>query len=116
LRAAAQSAALAFVSADASIVRPLIGKPTSIYLPAGSGCFAATVIGGMTQTGKPRIYARCRTFVPASWLKPDQQFLPRAVNVQNTVALALWRWDRIGVPVARSSLRGNFENRPADAL
>jgi hypothetical protein len=27
--------------------------------------FAATVIGGMTQTGKARIYARCRTFVMA---------------------------------------------------
>jgi hypothetical protein len=72
------------------------GKPTSIYLTAGSGCFAGNVIGGMTQAGKARIYARCRTFVPASWLKPDQQFLPRAVNVQNTVALALWHWDKIG--------------------
>jgi hypothetical protein len=96
LRAAAKQAALAFVSADASTVRPLIGKPTSIYLTAGSGCFAATVIGGITQTGKTRIYARCRTFVPASWLKPDQQILPRAVNVQNTVALALWHWVKIG--------------------
>jgi sarcosine oxidase gamma subunit len=96
LRAAAQQAALAFVAADASIVRPLIGTATSIYLPVGSGCFAATVIGGMTQTGKAKIYARCRTFVPASWLKSDQQFLPRAADVQQTVALALWHWDRIG--------------------
>jgi hypothetical protein len=64
----------------------------SIYLPAGSGCFAATVIGGMTQTGKTRIYARCRTFVPATWLKPDQRPLPRAADVENTVALSLWGW------------------------
>jgi sarcosine oxidase gamma subunit len=74
LRAAAQQAALAFVAADASIVRPLIGTTTSVYLQAGSGAFAATVIGGMTQTGKAKIYARCRTFVPASWLKPDHVF------------------------------------------
>ena len=77
-------------------ITPLIGKPTSIYLPAGSGAFAATIIGGMTTTGKARIYARCRTFVPSTWLNADQQFLPRAVNVQNTVALALWHWDKIG--------------------
>jgi hypothetical protein len=96
LRTAAQQAALAFVAADAKVVTPLIGKPTSIYLPAGSGAFAATIIGGMTTTGKARIYARCRTFVPSTWLNADQQFLPRAVNVQNTVALALWHWDKIG--------------------
>src|SRR4029077_7764203 len=60
--------------------------------------------------------SRCESFVPASWLNADQQFLPRAVNVQNTVALALWHWDRIGVPVARSSLRRNFENWPADGF
>jgi hypothetical protein len=96
LRAAAQQAALAFVSADASIVRPLIGTATSVYLQAGSGAFAATVIGGMTQTGKTRIYARCKTFVPSTWLKPDQQYLPPAADVENTVALALWRWDKIG--------------------
>ena len=63
--------------------------------------FAATVIGGMTQTRKARrIYARCRTFGPATWLKPDQQFLPRAVDVEQTVALDLWHWDRIGLPVS----------------
>ena len=101
LRAAAQQAALAFVAPDAKVVTPLIGKPTSIYLPAGSGAFAAAIIGGMTQkTGKARIYARCRTFVPSSWLNADQQFLPRAVNVQNTVALDLWHWNKIGLPVS----------------
>jgi hypothetical protein len=96
LRAAAQQAALAFVAADASIVRPLIGRSTSIYLPAGSGCFAATVIGGLTQSGHARIYARVRTFVPASWLKPDQHCLPRATDVENMVAIALWGWHRVG--------------------
>jgi hypothetical protein len=100
LRAAAQQAALAFVAADTKVVAPLIGKPTSIYLPAGSGCFAATVIGGMTQTGKTKIYARCRTFVPTIWLKPDQQPLLRAVDVEQTVALDLWHWDKIGLPVS----------------
>lgn len=68
-----------------------------IYLPAGSGCFAGHVIGGMTQTtGNARIYARCRTFVPASCLKPDQLLLPRAAHVAQTVALDLWQRDRIG--------------------
>jgi hypothetical protein len=53
--------------------------------------FAATVIGGMTkQTGKAKIYARCRTFVPLTWLNADQQFLPRAVDVEQTVATDLW--------------------------
>jgi hypothetical protein len=54
------------------------------------------VIGGMTQTGKARIYARCRTFVPSTWLKADQQFLPRAADVEQTVAISLWQWDKIG--------------------
>jgi hypothetical protein len=59
------------------------------------------VIGGMTQkTGKAKIYARCRTFVPSSWLNADQQFLPRAVDVEQTVALELWHWDKIGLPVS----------------
>jgi hypothetical protein len=108
LRASAQQAALAFVAADASIVRPLIGTAQSIYLPTGSGAFAANLIGGMTQTGKPRIYARCRTFVPATWLKPDQVFLPRAADAENTVAVSLWQWNRIGeaiLPVSGMSHR-----------
>jgi hypothetical protein len=50
----------------------------------------------MTQTGKARIYARCRTFVPSTWLKADQQFLPRAADVEQTVAISLWQWDKIG--------------------
>jgi hypothetical protein len=77
------------VAADASIVSPLIGSPASIYLPAGSGCFLGTVIGGRIAAGKDCIHRRCRTFIPASWLKPDQLFLPRAANVQNTVAISL---------------------------
>jgi hypothetical protein len=75
LRTAAQQAALAFVAADAKVITPLIGTSTSIYLPGRSGAFAATVIGGLTQkTGKAKIYARCRTFVPS--------------------------WDKIGLPVS----------------
>jgi sarcosine oxidase gamma subunit len=100
LRAAAQQAALAFVAADAKVVTPLIGTSTSIYLPARSGAFAATVIGGVTTTGKAKIYARCRTFVHSSWLNADQQFLPRAVDVEQTVALDLWHWDKFGLPVS----------------
>jgi hypothetical protein len=57
----------------------------------------------MSDNVKARIYARCRTFVPASWLKADQQFLPRAVDVENTVALALWRWDKIGEAISVST-------------
>jgi hypothetical protein len=78
--------------------RPTIALTLIKHLPSGTeGAFAATVIGGMTQTGKARIYARCKTFVPSTWLKPDQQFLPRAVDVQNTAALDLWHWgERIG--------------------
>jgi hypothetical protein len=64
--------------------------------------FAATVIGGMTQAGKAYVYARCRTFIPATWLKPDQRPLLRAADVENTVALELWGWDRVGeaIPVS----------------
>ena len=68
-------------------------KPTSVSV-------AATAIGGMTQAGKAKIYARCRTFVPATWLNADQRPLPRAADVQQTVALALWHWDKIGLPVS----------------
>jgi hypothetical protein len=89
-----------------SIVRPLIGTATSIYLPAGSGAFAATVIGGMTQTGKVRIYARCRTYVPQTWMKPDQP-LSRAADVENTVAIALWGWNRVGDTASLVTAQGN---------
>jgi hypothetical protein len=69
-----------------------------------SASFAATVIGGMTQAGKVRTYARCRTFVPATWLKPDQKPLPRAADVQQTVALDLWQWDKIGEGTASAGI------------
>jgi hypothetical protein len=96
---------LAFVAADAAAIRPLIGTSTSIFLPAGPGYFIAKVIGGITQGGKQRIYGRCRTFVPASFLNEDQHPVPRAVNVQNTVALAIWHWDKIGEVTQRTRER-----------
>jgi hypothetical protein len=92
LRRSALEAALGFATADASVVQLLIGEHPSIYLSAGPGVFAANVIGGKTLAGQKYIYARCKTFVPAAWLKPDQRPLPRADRATDTVAIRLWRW------------------------
>jgi hypothetical protein len=93
-RDAVLEAALAFAAADAAAIKPLVGTGASIYLPAGPGAFTGSVIGGRTADGgKSFIYARCRTFLPASWMRPDQVPLPRAKDAKSTVALALWRWD-----------------------
>jgi hypothetical protein len=50
LRAAAFEAALAFAAADAKTVEPLISTATSIFLPAGPGCFVGTVISSQTAS------------------------------------------------------------------
>lgn len=99
LRAALFEAGLAFLAADAETVVPLVGTERSIYLPAASGAFAATVIGAKTPNGQRHfIYARTHTYLSAAMLKPDQVMLPRAASAEGTVALALWRWRRHGWP------------------
>jgi len=35
-------------------------------------------------------------------LKPDQQALPRASKAEDTVAFAIWGWDRFGAAVKTS--------------
>ena len=42
-----------------------------------SGCFAATIIGGMTPTGKARIYARCRPSFRRHGSGPTSNLCPR---------------------------------------
>jgi hypothetical protein len=96
LPSAILESAQAFAASDAGSVAPLISSPATIYLPAGSGCFLATVIGGVTKTGKEHIYARCRTVVPQTWMRADQILLARADDAERTVALALWDWGRVG--------------------
>jgi hypothetical protein len=54
-----------------------------------------------------QIYARCRTFVPASLLNADKQFLPRAVGVEQTVALDLWHWDKSACRCRHSAFPNN---------
>ena len=90
---------MAFAAADAKTVEPLIGTTTSIFLPAGAGCFLATVIGGQTLSGRPCIYARCGTWLPHAWLRANPMPLPRASNPEETVALQIWGWHRFARPV-----------------
>ncbi|HZV03628.1 MAG TPA: hypothetical protein VE999_00930 [Gemmataceae bacterium] len=100
LRQAALDAADAFATAEAKCVAPLVGNGATIYLPAGgAGCFVCTVIGGHTREGRKYVYARASTFLPHSWLRPDQRPLPPAAEPEKTVALALWHWD--GGPALR---------------
>lgn len=93
LRSAILEAALAFAAADAKVVEPLIGTGTTVYLPAGPGCFVGTIIGGTTAEGRVYIYCRCRTYLAAAFLRPEQVPLPRALDAVDTVAIRLWRWD-----------------------
>ena len=90
LREALFAAGLAFLAADAATVVPLVGQDTSIYLPAGPGAFAATVIGARTTDGRSSyVYARANTWLSEVMLRADQTPLPRAASAEQTVALAL---------------------------
>jgi hypothetical protein len=97
LRSAVFMAANSFLAANADAVRPQIGTDTSVYLPAGPGAFAATVIGARTPDNRHYIYARARTWLRANMLGPDQTFLPKAQTAEDAVALALWRWAEVGI-------------------
>jgi hypothetical protein len=50
----------------------------------------------MMTSGKVKVYARARTSVPQSWLKPNQQLLPAAKNVESSVLVGLWDWHKFG--------------------
>jgi hypothetical protein len=84
--------ALAFAAADAKTVEPLIGTTTSIFLPAGPGCFVGTVISGQTASERKYIYPRLRTFLPANRLKRGQTLLPRTIDAEGTVAIKPRHW------------------------
>jgi hypothetical protein len=91
LRAILFEAGLAFLAADVAVVVPHVGTETRVYLPAGDGAFAATVIGARTRDGQKHfVYARAGTWLNAPLLKADQKPLPRAATPEQTVALALW--------------------------
>jgi hypothetical protein len=91
LRAVLFQAGLAFLAADADAVVPHVGTDSRVYLPAGDGAFAATIVGARTTDGQQHfIYARAGTWLSAAMLKPDQIPLPRAASAERTVALALW--------------------------
>ena len=79
---------------------PHVGQDTSIYLPAGPGSFACTVIGARTVDGRSSyVYARANTWLSESMLRADQTPLPRAVTSEQTVALAIWNWAKNGTVV-----------------
>ena len=107
------AAGLAFLAAEAETVVPLVGQDTSIYLPAGPGAFAATVIGARTVDGTANyVYARCNTWLSEAMLKADQTMLPRAASAERTVALALWHWGEEGM-VCREGGLGKGIQSPA---
>ncbi len=97
LRTAALSAARAFAAADAASVP----TRTTIYLPAGPGCFVGHAIEGTTPSKRRYVYMRARTWIPAAWMRKDQLPLPAAAEPEKTVALALWRWDGRPKPALR---------------
>jgi hypothetical protein len=89
LRAALSEAALAFLGADLSVIKPHVGGRTSIYLPAGQGLFAATVVAASGGSGEKFLYARAGTWVHRSMLGADQVPPPRAVDADRSVAALL---------------------------
>ena len=91
LRTVLFEAGMAFLAADAETIVPFVGQDASVYLPAGDGAFAASIVGAKTTDGQRHfIYARAGTWLSAAMLKPDQTLLPRAATPEQTVALALW--------------------------
>jgi hypothetical protein len=97
LRDALFAAGLSFLGASAASVIPLVGQNTSVYLPAGPGSFATTLIGARTANGQKHfVYSCASTWLSESMLRPDQTPLPRAAAPEQTTALALWRWHEDG--------------------
>jgi hypothetical protein len=91
-----------------------IGAETRVYLPAGDGVFAATVVGARTTDGQKHfVYARAGTFLTAPMLKPDQKPLPRAASAERTVALALWLPESHSPLATPASKFSNPEGRTA---
>jgi hypothetical protein len=100
LRAVLFEAGIGFSAADAAAVVPHVGTDSSVYLPAGDGAFAATVIGAKTADGQKHfVYARASTWLSAAMLKADQKPLRRAASAEATVALRVWHWDQHGTAV-----------------
>jgi hypothetical protein len=100
LREALFAAGLSFLAAAAEAVIPHVGQTASIYLPAGPGSFACTVIGARTVDGRSSyVYARSNTWLHESMLRADQTPLPQAATSEQTVALRVWRWDQNGMVV-----------------
>jgi hypothetical protein len=93
LAAALFNAASNFVSADADIVREQINTGKSVYLRAGAGSFACTIVGAKTpDESKQFTYARSRTWLRDDMLGSDQIPLPPAPTPAESVALSLWHW------------------------
>ena len=88
----------AFLAGDATVVAPLIGTDTSIYLPTiRLGCFACNVVGGKPcDQSHGYIFARAGTFITEAMRGPDQHLLPPAPDVRLSVGIALWRWAEHG--------------------
>jgi hypothetical protein len=88
LKAALLAAGHAFMAAHC-LVLDQVNAETSIYLPAGPGAFAATIVGASAGTRR-YVYARARTWVHNNMLGQDQCLLAPAANPEDTVAFALW--------------------------
>jgi hypothetical protein len=98
LREALFAAGLSFLGASASTVVPLVGQDTSIYLSAGPGSFACTVIGARTTDGRSTyVYARANTWLSGSMLRADQTPLPPAADAEGSVVLSIWNWAEDGI-------------------
>jgi hypothetical protein len=96
LRTALFEASLAFLSADAAAVTPHVGAGSTVYIPAGLGAFACNIVGAQTADGRRYIYARAGTWITEEMRAPNQVLLPLAAAAEQTVALALWRWNEVG--------------------
>jgi hypothetical protein len=98
LRAVLFQAGLAFLGGDAQTVMPLVGQDASVYLPAGDGAFATSVVGAKTADGQKHfVYSRASTWLSESMLRAEQKPLPPAASAERSVVLQLWRWHEDGM-------------------
>jgi hypothetical protein len=90
LKAALLAAGQAFMAAHAVVLDQHVNAETSVYLPAGRGCFASQTIGA-TAGSRRYIYARARTWIAFDMLGKDQCLLAPAAEAEQTVAMRLFQ-------------------------
>jgi hypothetical protein len=87
-----------FFAADIATVNRHVAHGTALYLRAGPGLLICSAIDGHTPSGKNYWFARARTWVHDSMVRPDQQpIAPATGDAQSMLVLMTALALRVGV-------------------